>query len=117
MSSESGVLEVESAVQAWAAAWSSKNMTKYLGAYGEGFAPPGRQSRKAWEEERRLRIVGKARISVKVSELQIKVDGDRAVANFRQAYKADNQTVSSRKQLFFQKVGPRWLIVKEVSGS
>ena len=117
MPSESGVRQVESAVQAWAAAWSTKNMTKYLGAYGEDFDPPGKQTRKAWEEERRLRIVGKASISVKISDLQIKVEGDKAVASFRQAYKADKQSVSSRKHLNFQKVGQRWLIVNEVSGS
>ena len=108
---------VEAAVQAWAAAWSAKNMAAYLGAYGEDFDPPGKQSRKAWEEERRLRIVGKASISVKVSDLQIKVEGDKAVARFRQAYNADSLSVSGRKRLNFQKVGERWLIVNEVSGS
>lgn len=108
---------VEAAVQAWAAAWSAKDMAAYLGAYGEDFDPPGKQSRKAWEEERRLRIVGKSSISVKVSNLQIKVEGDKAVASFRQAYKADSLNVSGRKRLNFQKVGERWLIVNEVSGS
>jgi Flp pilus assembly protein TadD/ketosteroid isomerase-like protein len=114
---EGGVRDVEAAVQAWAAAWSAKNMADYLGAYGKDFAVPGKQSRKAWEEERRLRIVGKASISVKVSELQVKVEGDKAVASFRQAYKADSLSVSGRKRLNLQKVGGRWLIVNEVSGS
>ncbi len=114
---EGGVRDVEAAVQAWAAAWSAKNMADYLGAYGKDFAVPGKQSRKAWEEERRLRIVGKASISVKVSELQVKVEGDKAVASFRQAYKADSLSVSGRKRLNLQKVGERWLIVNEVSGS
>ncbi len=114
---EGGVRDVEAAVQAWAAAWSAKNMADYLGAYGKDFAVPGKQSRKAWEEERRLRIVGKASISVKVSKLQVKVEGDKAVASFRQAYKADSLSVSGRKRLNLQKVGERWLIVNEVSGS
>jgi len=114
---EGGVRDVEAAVQAWAAAWSAKNMADYLGAYGKDFAVPGKQSRKAWEEERRLRIVGKASISVKVSELQVKVEGDKAVASFRQTYKADSLSVSGRKRLNLQKVGERWLIVNEVSGS
>jgi tetratricopeptide (TPR) repeat protein len=114
---EGGVRDVETAVQAWAAAWSAKNMADYLAAYGEDFATPGKQSRKAWEEERRVRIVGKSSISVKVSDLQIKVEGDKAVARFRQAYKADSLSVSGRKRLNFQKVGERWLIVNEVSGS
>ena len=92
-------------------------MADYLAAYGKDFATPDKQSRKAWEEERRARIQGKSSISVKVSDLQIKVDGDKAVARFRQAYNADSLSVSGRKRLNFQKVSGRWLIVNEVSGS
>ena len=114
---EARVGDVEAAVQAWAAAWSAKNMADYLGAYGVDFDPPGSQTRKAWEEERRLRIVGKSSISVKVSDLQIKVMGDKAQARFRQTYKADNLSVNGRKRLDLQKVGERWLIINEVSGS
>lgn len=114
---EGGVRDVEAAVQAWAAAWSAKNMVDYLAAYGEDFATPGKQSRKAWEEDRRVRIVGKTSISVKLSDLQIRVEGDKAVARFRQAYIADSLNVAGRKRLNLQKVGERWLIVNEVSGS
>ncbi len=109
--------EVEAAVQAWATAWSSKDMGGYLGAYGKDFDPPGNQSRKDWEDERRARIVGKSRISVKVSELQVSVDGAKAVARFRQAYSADSLNVSSRKTLELQKVGERWVIVREATGA
>ena len=52
--------DVEAAVQAWAAAWAAKDMGGYLGAYGKEFDPPGKMSRKAWEDERRARIVGKS---------------------------------------------------------
>lgn len=109
--------DVEAAVQAWAAAWSAKDMAGYLGAYGKDFDPPGNQSRKDWEEERRARIVGKSRISVKLSELQVSVDGTKAVARFRQAYSADSLNVSSRKTLELQKVGERWVIVREATGA
>jgi len=70
--------EVKAAVEAWAAAWSAKDMKAYLGAYGKDFSPPGRQSRSAWEKERESRIVGKSRISVKLSNLQVSV-GHRAL--------------------------------------
>lgn len=92
-------------------------MGDYLAAYGPDFNTPGNQSRKAWEEERRARIVGKSRISVKVSELQVKIDGSKAVARFRQAYNADSLSVSGRKRLDMQKLGDRWVIVNETSGS
>jgi tetratricopeptide (TPR) repeat protein len=109
--------EVEAAVQAWASAWSSKDMGGYLGAYGKEFDPPGGQSRKAWEEERRGRIVGKSRISVRLSDVSVTVSGNKATAKFKQAYSADSLNVSSRKTLELLKVGERWLIVRESTGA
>ncbi len=109
--------DVESAVRAWAQAWSAKDMGGYLGSYGKEFDPPGNQERKAWEEERRARIVGKARINVKLSDIEVSVTGNRAVAKFRQAYSADSLNVSSRKTLEMVKSGERWVIVKESTGA
>jgi len=108
--------EVESAVRAWASAWSSKDMAAYLAAYGQEFDTPGNQSRKAWEEERRSRIVGKSRINVKLSNLSVDVKGSKATAKFRQDYSADALNVSSRKTLDMAKTGERWLIVRESTG-
>ncbi len=111
-----GNREVEQAVQAWARAWSDRNMGQYLAAYDKAFETPGQQSRSAWEQDRRLRITGKSRISVNLLDLQITVNGNRAVAKFRQDYKADALAVLSRKTLELSKTGERWLIVKESSG-
>lgn len=108
--------EVESAVQAWAAAWSSKDMSAYLAAYGKDFRPPQGQSRKAWESSRRDRILGKSRISVKLSNFSIAVNDSKATARFKQDYSADSLQVSSRKTLDMVKVGDRWVIIKESSG-
>ena len=109
--------EVEAAVRAWAKAWTDKNMGGYLGAYGQDFAPPGQLSRSAWEQERRLRITGKSRISVNLLNLSVTINGNRAVAKFRQDYKADSLAVLSRKTLELVKTGNRWMIVKETSGN
>ncbi len=109
--------EVESAVQAWAKAWSSKNMQAYLGAYAQSFTPPGGQSRSEWEADRKARIIPRSRIGVDVSDLNITVNGDRATARFRQAYSSDTLNVTSRKTLDMVKSGNRWLIVRESTGS
>lgn len=108
---------VETAVQAWAKAWSSRNMANYLAAYAPGFTPPGGQSRAAWESERRARIVPRTRINVDVNDLEVAVDGDRATARFRQDYSSDNLNVTSRKVLELVRSGDRWLIVRETTGS
>ncbi|MBT3066103.1 nuclear transport factor 2 family protein [Rhodoferax sp. U11-2br] len=107
---------VEAAVLAWAKAWSSKNMDGYLKAYSPDFAPPGKQSRAAWQQERRDRIVGKKNISVTLSDLNIRVNGEQAVASFRQAYKADSLSIASPKTLNLKKLGSAWLITRESTG-
>jgi ketosteroid isomerase-like protein len=108
---------VQAAVEAWAKAWSTKNMTGYLGAYSKTFDPAGKQSRGAWEQDRRDRIVGKSTITVKLDNLTVKVNGNQAVAKFRQGYRADALSVSSRKTLELVKTGDQWLIVKESTGN
>ena len=107
----------QDAVMAWAKAWSAKDMAGYLGAYSKEFAPPGKQSRAAWEEDRRKRIVGKNSISVKLDNLDVTISANKAVAKFRQQYHAGALSVSSRKTLHLLKTGDRWLITKESSGN
>ena len=112
-----GSKDVESAVMAWARAWSAKDMSGYLGAYGREFDPPGNVSRQNWEEERRKRILGKASISVKVRDLNVAVKGTTATARFRQDYSGGTITASVHKTLEFVKSGDRWVIVREHTGS
>ena len=108
--------EVTAAVQAWAAAWAAKDMKAYLAAYGKDFDLPGRMTRAAWEKEREARIVGKSKITVQVSDLNVSVNGNKATARFRQAYSADSLNVSSRKTLDLVESNGRWLIVREATG-
>ena len=115
--STGGEKEVEAAVRAWASAWSEKDVAAYLGSYGQNFDPPGKQARNTWEADRRTRIVGKSRISVKLSNLSVTVQGSKATAKFKQDYSADSLNVSSRKTLDLAKVGERWVIVRESTGS
>lgn len=114
--STNGDKDVEAAVRAWAQAWAAKDMAAYLANYGQNFDTPGSQSRKAWESDRRARIVGKSSISVKISDLSINVQGSKATARFKQDYSADTLNVSSRKTLEMARVGDRWVIVKESTG-
>lgn len=107
--------EVQAAVQAWASAWSRKDVDAYLAAYTPAFT--GGKSRKAWEDERRARIEGKRSISVTLSDVDTRMQGDKAIVQFRQQYSADALKVSSRKTLELVKVSGRWLIQKESTGS
>lgn len=114
--SDTSTQAVTAAVQAWASAWAAKDMKGYLGAYDKSFNPPGNQNRAAWEKERESRIVGKSKISVKLSDIAVSVQGDKATARFRQAYSADALNVTSRKTLDLVNSNGRWTIVREATG-
>jgi tetratricopeptide (TPR) repeat protein len=105
--------DVEVAVANWAKAWAAQDMKAYLGAYGKEFDPPGKMSRNDWEAERRQRIVGKPKITVKIEKLTVQVNGETAIAKFQQSYKSGSFAVSGLKQLDLVKTGDRWLIVRE----
>lgn len=108
--------DVEAAVLSWAQAWSDRNMKGYIASYTKDYTPAGKQSHAEWEEERKARIMGKTRISVKLGSVTTSVTGSTATVTFRQEYKADSLVANSRKTLELVKSGDRWLISKEVTG-
>lgn len=105
--------QVTQAVQMWAKSWASKQMNAYFDAYDNGFRPADGRSRQAWEQDRRERITSKKTITVDISNLDIKINGNKATAVFRQHYKADSLSANSRKTLELVQRGGRWLIVQE----
>ncbi|UCV07146.1 tetratricopeptide repeat protein [Dechloromonas denitrificans] len=106
--------DIAKAINAWASAWSRKDMKAYLGAYASDFNTPKGMSRKAWEAEREDRIAGKSgKISVSVDNQQISVNGDKATVKFRQSYKAGSLSSSASKTLILVRSGSKWLIKEE----
>lgn len=109
------VTQVRQAVANWARAWSNKDMDAYFAAYTPDYN--GGKNRKAWMDERRNRILGKKSIEVNVSGISVVMEGNAATAHFKQEYSAGDLQVTSGKRLRFTKVGDRWLIQKESTGS
>jgi len=110
------VAEVEAAVHAWASAWSRRDMTGYLGAYGADFTGSA-HTHKAWEDDRRARILPRKRIAVEIAELHVSVNGDRAEARFKQTYASDTLNTSGHKTLTLQRSpAGKWLIRQESVG-
>ncbi|MDZ4095682.1 MAG: hypothetical protein U1D35_12360, partial [Paracoccaceae bacterium] len=60
--------------------------------------------------------VTKARIQVRLSDVSIRAQGDRATVRFVQHYRADPLNVSSRKTLTLVRKGRQWLIAQEQVG-
>ncbi len=105
--------EVIKAVNAWAGAWSSKNVDSYLGHYAGNFKPSDGSSRANWEAGRKSRIGDKGNIDVSVSETKVAISGDTATVNFRQVYKSDKLHDTSQKTLIMTKVNGKWQIKQE----
>jgi tetratricopeptide (TPR) repeat protein len=105
--------EVLQAVNAWAAAWSQKNVDGYLAAYAKDFKTPGGEARADWEKGRRQRIEAPKSISVSVEAPKVTVTGDQATVSFRQNYRSDLVKSGGGKTLVMAKVGGKWLIQQE----
>jgi len=109
--------DVLKVIHAWAKAWGAQDVKAYLSYYSNDFQAPGGQSRAAWADGRRARIVGKGEISVKVEAPQVTINGNTATAKFRQVYVSDKLKADSRKTLVFTKQGSKWQIKQERAGS
>jgi Flp pilus assembly protein TadD len=111
-----GITEVDNAVHAWASAWSRRDIIGYLGAYTADYATGGK-SHKAWEEDRKARILPRKRIAVEISDLRVSVNGDKAEAHFKQTYESDTLTTSGHKTLdLVRSPSGKWLIKQESVG-
>ena len=107
---------VAAAIDAWARAWSAKDVKGYLAAYAPDFEAPGGESRAAWEKQRTERIERPKSIEVTVSIKSITVDGETAVAVIRQAYRSDTFKSNSTKTLQLVKAAGKWAIRQERVG-
>lgn len=106
--------EVVRTLQAWARAWSSGDAKQYLGFYAPGFRPPGGQSRAAWEQSRRERVVKGKRIVVQVQGPKVTfARPEEAVVLFRQSYQSDSLSTSGKKRVTMVRQNGRWLIQRE----
>jgi ketosteroid isomerase-like protein len=105
--------QIAAAIKSWAEAWSNQDLSNYFAAYAETYRAPTSKSRIAWEEDRRARIMGKAKITVAVDQLQIRVTGATAKARFLQHYQSDRLNQRIQKSLVLAEVNGRWLIQEE----
>jgi hypothetical protein len=102
-------------VQAWAVAWSSRDVAQYFASYARTFKPDG-MNKTAWQTQRKSRISKSKSIAVSLSDLNVKLHDERhASAIFLQDYRADSHHDKTRKALQLEKIDDAWLIVSEQS--
>lgn len=110
--------DIRQAVDAWALAWSSQNVEKYLSSYADSFQTPNGQSRKQWEDTRRERLTRPGAIKVEIADLRVTMESsERARAAFKQTYRAGSTVMRTSKVLVLKNAGGKWLIEQERTGS
>lgn len=108
--------EILDTVNAWAAAWSAKDVAKYLSFYAADFKIPGGENRTAWEKNREERLTAPKFIEVGISKATVKLsDSNHATVKFRQSYRASHLKTSGNKTLLMVKTGNGWQIQEEHS--
>ncbi len=101
----------------WAKAWSSKNVSGYLAHYAKDFKVPGGENRAAWEKNRKVRIGKPKSIHVAIESPRVTFsDVNHASVTFKQVYKSDSLSSSTRKTVVLVKIGDKWLIQQERIG-
>jgi tetratricopeptide (TPR) repeat protein len=108
--------EALKATHDWAAAWSAKNINKYLASYTKDYKLPG-LSHSAWVAQRKARVGAPKFIHVEILDAKTKVVDDSHVSvSFKQHYRASNFNSNTRKTLEWALADGQWLITEERTG-
>jgi len=109
---------IEQATRDWAAAWSAKNVKRYLAFYAPEFRTPNGESRAAWEKQREERISKPKSIKVTIANAKVEIiDTTHANISFRQTYDASHFKSVSQKKLLWVKTAEGWQIADEQSSN
>lgn len=134
------VADVTSRVNDWADAWRKKDVEKYLKFYADKFTPEPPLDLAAWKQQRLERLSTNAKINLKLDDLQVTCDGDKANAKFKQdialtTFKIKKVANTScevcnmkripvtayadktNKELRFERVNSQWQIVRELTAN
>jgi tetratricopeptide (TPR) repeat protein len=114
-----GNAEILGVVNAWAKAWSAKDVDGYLAFYAKDFKTPGGEARAEWEKLRRQRISAPKSIEVTVGSPKVNAGADGQVSvTFRQGYRSDViNAANTTKTLVLSYAEGRWLIQQERVGN
>lgn len=107
---------VATALKDWSAAWSGRDVSKYLSAYSANFKPAGDMTHSTWIAQRKAVLAAAQRIDVRISKIQIDAKNTRkATSTFLQSYRSATYQDTVQKTLEWESVDGRWLIVREAS--
>ena len=106
-------VEVSAAIEAWRAAWAARDVQRYLAAYAPDFRPADGQPLADWQIQRRDRLLQARSIRVRIEQLSIEAEAERASARFLQHYRAGSLNDRVRKRLALVRTTEGWKISEE----
>ena len=107
--------QCEFAVKDWAAAWSAKDLKKYLGYYSDSFQPLTVADRDGWRQLRAARL-NKPSISVELENVKAKqLSGDSCEVSFNQHYRSSDYNDDVAKVLVLKRENNGWKVIREVA--
>lgn len=108
--------ELKARLQAWETAWEKTAETKKIAEYASFYADDftyGGKTRDEYLKKRSQEASVSAVIMVEISNLQVTIEGGKAVTSFRQDYLSDTFGDSGIKKLTWVKRGDNLLIISE----
>lgn len=97
----------------WSAAWSTKDVTRYLSFYDASFKPNG-VSRSKWFANRTKLLRKDGPIELKISNVQRRtINANQVETKFEQNYVSKDFKDKSQKTLVWKRSGSEWYIIKE----
>jgi len=102
---------------AWARAWSAKDVDLYLSKYAEDFKTPNGDALALWQALRKQKISSQGKILVEIEDIKVTMKNENlARIQFKQKYTSDKLTEESSKLLLVKKTNGKWFIQEEASG-
>jgi ketosteroid isomerase-like protein len=105
---------INEALQAWAAAWRSRDVAAYLNSYAQNFVPEEGITWDAWAAKRKRIIGNTGEISLELSDIKVgAIDATHASTEFRQKYRSPSYSDVVTKTLDWVRMDNRWVILRE----
>jgi outer membrane lipoprotein carrier protein len=101
---------------AWARAWSTRDVDLYLSKYAEDFKTPNGVALALWQDSRKQKISSQRKILVEIEDIKVSMKNENlARIQFKQKYTSDKLTEESSKLLLVKKTNGKWFIQEEAS--
>ncbi len=106
-------VKIQELINAWEKAWEKGDFSTYEKCYSNQFYSQG-MGKALWVSKKKRLNKLYQYIDVKLSDIQIDVNKNRAVAKFNQEYKSSGFEAVGMKRLVFMQEDSQWKIIQEI---